>query len=82
MEDALLVEIERLGEAVWERERVDGRLLEAGMTVHGNEAALALWLVRPAPALDYRVPLSLIAKAEGQEEVLDLLAALEREGRF
>jgi len=82
MEEALLVEIERLGEAVWELERVDGELWEAGMSVHGNEAALAVWLVRPVPALGDRAPISLIAKPEDREEVLNLLASLEREGRF
>lgn len=82
MEDALLMEIERLGETVWELEGVDGEVWEAGMSVHGNEAALAIWLVRPVPALGDRAPLSLIAKTEGREEVLNLLESLEREGRF
>ena len=82
LEDAILNEIERLGDAVWELRHVDREVLDVGMDALGNEAALAMWLVQPSAALDRGSPLSVLAGAEGRKEVLGLLLALAGAGQF
>jgi uncharacterized protein (DUF2384 family) len=82
MEDALLAEIERLGEAIWDLRRVDRELFEAGQVAFGDEVAFAIWLVRRAPDLRERTPLAVIAEPGGREEVFGLLRTLEGQGVF
>jgi uncharacterized protein (DUF2384 family) len=82
MEDALLAEIERLGEAIWELRRVDRELFNAGLAAFGDEAAFAIWLVRRAPGLRDLTPLAVIAEPGGREEVVDHLKTLEGQAPF
>ena len=82
LEDAILLEIDRLGDAVWELGHVDREVFDVGMDVLGSEAALARWLVQPSAALGGGSPLSALAPADGRKEVLGLLLALAGAGQF
>jgi hypothetical protein len=82
LEDAILLEIDRLADALWGLGRVDREVFGVGVDTHGSEVALALWLVQPAMALGSRMPLSALAAAEGRKEVLGLLGALADAGKF
>ena len=75
LEDAILHEIERLGDAVHELGRLDQDVYQVGLGALGGEAALALWLAQPTYLLRGRVPLSVLGEKGGREEVLNMLQA-------
>ena len=78
LEDAILREIERLGDALNDLGRLDLGVFQAGIAVHKDEAQLALWFVQPYYLLDGRVPLSLLAQEGGRQELLGLFEAWQK----
>ena len=82
LERAILLEIDRLSDAVWELRQVDTEVFDVGMDALGSEPALAMWLVQPSSALGGGSPLPVLARPEGRKEVLGLLEALAEAGQF
>lgn len=69
-------EVDRLIHAKARLKRVNGEIYRAGRDLFVSDAALALWLSEPAPALGGRIPIVVMRTKAGRAKVTSVLKAL------
>lgn len=76
MRAGISIEVRRYKRCLELLPNIPSEVVEAGVELFSNEAALALWLCEPARALGGKIPMMVAQKRRGAKQVMQVLRAI------